>query len=73
MGPKHSLGRRTKGRDVIRKDLTYVSEEICPLRQNVIAVAIGQPVVARRWTVDDFLKAKNIRRLFGHIRQQVLA
>ena len=60
--PEDALGRRTEGRDMARQGGGDLAEEVRPLRQNVVAVAIGQPVFGRSRRMDDLLQAEDIGR-----------
>jgi hypothetical protein len=43
--PQDTLRRRAKYRDVFWQSATDIPKEVCPLRKDVVTVAIGQPIL----------------------------
>lgn len=68
--PQHPLGSRTEDAGMVRQCGANVAEEIGALRQEVIAVAIVEPVPRRSRTVHHLLKTENVGRCCRQIRDE---
>ncbi len=71
--PEHPLGRRAEYGDVIGKRATDFAEKVSALRQDVIAVPIGQPIEIGRRAMHNLLQTHNIWRGLMQVGDQRLA
>jgi hypothetical protein len=68
--PKLALGGGTEEGGMIGEGSGNLGKKVGALRQDVVAVAVGQPIGCRNTAVNDFLETEDIGLRFGDPRQQ---